>query len=83
MGGDMPDGDGIAGHAGHAGQQRPGSLARQQMHAPVLQVAQARREAVAEEGHEAEHMIGCTAGVGVYQLVAREQCDLKISPVAA
>src|SRR3546814_979319 len=34
----------------------------------LLDVAQARREAVAEAGHKAEHMVRCTACIGVVLL---------------
>lgn len=60
MGGNMSDCDRIA---AHAGQQQPRFLARQQMQTPAPRTAQARREGVAEEWHEAEHMIGCAAGI--------------------
>lgn len=51
--------------AGQPGEQRPGILLRQQMQASFLQIPQPRREAIAEERHEAEYMVGGPAGIGV------------------
>lgn len=51
--------------AGQPGEQRSGILLRQQMQASFLQIPQTRREAVAEERHEAEDMVGGPAGIGV------------------
>ena len=59
---DVADRDRIA---GQAGEQRPGILPRQQMQASFLQIPQTRREAVAEERHEPEDMVGGPAGIGV------------------
>jgi hypothetical protein len=62
---DMANSDRIA---RHPGQQRSSFLARQQMQAPVLDVAQTRREPVAEEGHESKYMVRCSARIGVVLL---------------
>jgi hypothetical protein len=43
-------------------------LAGKQVQTTFLDVAQAWRETVAEEGHEAEHMVRCPACIGVVLL---------------
>src|SRR3546814_11164040 len=49
----------------HAGEQGAGFLAGKEVQTTLLNVAQARREAVAEEGHETEHMVRCSTCIGV------------------
>src|SRR3546814_10298371 len=52
----------------HAGEQGAGFLAGKEVQTTLLNVAQARREAVAEEGHETEHMVRCSTRIGVVLL---------------
>jgi hypothetical protein len=47
---------------------RAGFLARKKVQTTLFDVAQARCEAVAEEGHEAEYMVRCPARIGVVLL---------------
>ncbi len=54
--------------ADHAGEQRPCLLTGQQMQAALLYITQAWREAVAEERHQPEYMVGRAACVGVMLL---------------
>src|SRR3546814_2021031 len=60
----------------HAGKQGAGFLAGKEVRTTLLDVAQARREAVAEEGHKAEHMVRCTACIGVVLL----DCQAGLDP---
>jgi hypothetical protein len=50
------------------------------MQASFLQIAQTRREAVAEERHEAKYMVGCPAGIGV-MLFDRQTGGMVEQPV--
>ena len=56
---------GIDGAADHAGQYLRHGLAAEGVEPAVLEVAQSGRKAEAEQGQQAEHLVGGTPGVGV------------------
>src|SRR3546814_20635574 len=60
----------------HASEQLARFLARQEVQATLPDIAAARREAVAEERHEAEHMVRCHACISV--LLLNRQAGLMI-----